>query len=67
MTGTTQATARRQLLSIKGFADYAGVSANTVYQWRSKGYGPVSVRIGRHVRYDIDDIHAWLDGLKDTN
>ena len=31
----------------------------TVYQWRTKGYGPVGIRVGRHVRYRLEDVERW--------
>lgn len=40
-------------------ADYLGVSKNTVYQWRCRGYGPVGRRVGKHVRYVPDEVEAW--------
>jgi len=43
---------------------YLKVPVATLYQWRHRGYGPASVRIGRHLRYDPDDVRAWV---KDQN
>ena len=42
-------------------ADYLGVPIGTVYQWRSRGTGPVGKRIGKHVRYRPEDVEAWFD------
>ncbi|MEU2284971.1 helix-turn-helix domain-containing protein [Streptomyces sp. NPDC013178] len=35
-------------------------SVETVYQWRRKRIGPRGFRVGRHVRYDPDDVRAWV-------
>jgi excisionase family DNA binding protein len=36
------------------------IPVKTLAQWRSKGTGPQYRKIGRHVRYDWADVHAWL-------
>jgi excisionase family DNA binding protein len=33
----------------------------TLYQWRHRGIGPRSCRVGRHIRYRWQDVEAWLD------
>ena len=33
----------------------------TLARWRYMRTGPPSVRIGKHVRYDPDDVERWLD------
>lgn len=35
------------------------VSIKTVQDWRLRGCGPVGVKFGRHVRYNVTDIEAW--------
>lgn len=50
-----------RLWTVEDVAEYLGVPRNTLYQWRTKGYGPRGVRVGRHVRYRPDDVNAWLD------
>ncbi len=40
-----------------------GVSASTVRYWRYRGYGPVGVKIGRHVKYDEAAVEAWIGSL----
>jgi Helix-turn-helix domain len=36
------------------------IPVKTLAQWRSKGIGPKYRKIGRHVRYDWADVHAWV-------
>lgn len=62
----TDQTARQQLLSPADVAAYLGVPLRTVYGWRSRGGGPRGYRVGRHVRYRVDEVDAWLDDHRDT-
>ncbi|PXY28220.1 helix-turn-helix transcriptional regulator [Prauserella muralis] len=50
-----------KLLSIDDLADYLGIPKNTLYQWRTKGYGPQGRRIGKHVRYRMEDVDTWIE------
>lgn len=49
-----------RLLSVEEVADFLGVPVNTLYQWRHKGTGPQAYRVGRHLRYDLTSVRAWL-------
>lgn len=49
-----------KLMTITDLSDYLGIPVNTLYQWRSKGYGPRGVRMGKYVRYRPQDVEAWL-------
>jgi predicted DNA-binding transcriptional regulator AlpA len=50
---------------VTGFgAAHPGVPVTTVYQWRTKRYGPVGLRIGKHVRYRPADVERWLSTLR---
>ncbi len=49
-----------RLWGIKDVAEYLDVPAQTVYQWRTKGYGPPGVRVGRYVKYRSEDVRAWV-------
>ncbi|MFE4452182.1 helix-turn-helix transcriptional regulator [Streptomyces sp. NPDC056796] len=39
-------------------------SVETVYQWRRKRTGPRGFRVGRHLRFDPDDVWAWVDSRR---
>jgi excisionase family DNA binding protein len=41
------------------------VPLRTIYRWRSRHDGPRGYRIGRHVRYRVDDIERWLEDHRD--
>ncbi|MEV7340575.1 helix-turn-helix domain-containing protein [Streptomyces sp. NPDC093544] len=38
-------------------------SVETVYQWRRKRIGPRGFRVGRYVRFDPEDVRAWVASL----
>ena len=42
-------------------ASLGGVPVTTLYQWRYKGIGPKSRRVGRHLRYKPEDVRAWVE------
>ncbi|WP_019808769.1 helix-turn-helix transcriptional regulator [Saccharomonospora halophila] len=50
-----------KLMTIRDVADYLGVPVNTLYQWRTKGYGPEGRRIGKYVRYRPQDVETWVE------
>jgi excisionase family DNA binding protein len=59
------ATAAREFMSPEDLAEYLGVPLPSVYAWRYKGTGPPAYRVGRHVRYRVEDVAAWLDDRAD--
>ena len=40
---------------------YLKVPVRTLYEWRFKGTGPRSIKVGRHLRYRWSDVEAWLE------
>ena len=54
------------LVTITEFAEYLGVPVKTIYEWRQTGRGPVCVRIGRHLKFRLSDVQAWLDSQRDV-
>ncbi|WP_310718370.1 helix-turn-helix domain-containing protein [Streptomyces lydicus] len=43
-------------------AELLGVPVETVYQWRRKHTGPRGFRVGRHLRFDPEDVRSWIAG-----
>jgi hypothetical protein len=37
-----------------------GVPIGTLYQWRSRRYGPRSYKVGGQIKYDPADLRRWL-------
>ncbi len=54
------------LLSIEALAEYVGVPVVTIYRWRTEGKGPCAVRIGRHLKFALSDVQAWLETVRET-
>ncbi len=46
-------------LTTEQLAVRLAVPKATLHQWRYKGEGPRSCRIGKHVRYRLADVEAW--------
>ncbi len=41
-------------------AVFLGIPKSTLYQWRHRGIGPKSARVGRHIRYLKADVLDWF-------
>ncbi len=50
-----------RLLSPGDLATRVQVPLSTIYNWNSGGTGPAYFKIGRHVRYRIEDVIRWED------
>jgi excisionase family DNA binding protein len=49
-----------KLLTVEQLAEFLGVPVATVYRWNYLGTGPQRMAVGRHVRYRLSDVDAWL-------
>ncbi|MEV4270587.1 MULTISPECIES: helix-turn-helix transcriptional regulator [Micromonospora] len=58
---TTAAPRRERMASLAEVAEYLGVSPQTLYNWRHKGIGPKSRKVGGLVKYRLADVDAWLE------
>lgn len=52
-------------ISISQLAEELGIPPRTIYNWRTKGYGPPGATIGKHVRFRRCDVETWIAGLYD--
>ncbi|WP_028569174.1 helix-turn-helix domain-containing protein [Salinispora tropica] len=50
--------------SVEEVSAFLRVPVETLYQWRKRRYGPEAGRVGRHLRYDPADVHAWFQNQK---
>jgi excisionase family DNA binding protein len=55
---------RAQLVSIQELAELLRVPVTTVYRWRYTGNAPRGIRVGRHVRFAMADVFAWMEERK---
>ena len=60
------AAALEPLLSIDDVAGYLGVSVTTIYDWRVAGKGPRAIKVGRHLRFAVSDLMAWVGAQRET-
>lgn len=51
--------------TIQQLAEVLQVPKATIYQWRYRGEGPPSLRVGRHVRFRRSDVEVWLRGKEE--
>jgi excisionase family DNA binding protein len=49
-----------RLWTVDDVSRFLGVPVETLYRWRKVRYGPPAARVGRHLRYDPDDVRAWV-------
>lgn len=52
---------RQNLMSSSEVSAMLGVPEATLYAWTYRRVGPRSFRVGRHRRYRIEDVDAWLE------
>jgi excisionase family DNA binding protein len=52
-----------KLWGVDELSAYLGVPVQTIYQWRTKKYGPPGRRVGKHVRFRPEDVEAWVASL----
>lgn len=52
--------ATHDLLTPDQLAEYLDIPRKTLFEWRSRGGGPPGIKVGRHVRYRMSDVQAWL-------
>lgn len=61
MQAASERTPLGTLLSVEELAEYLGVPAGTLANWRHLGRGPAFVRVGRLIRYRAEDIAGWIE------
>jgi len=68
-SGSTSSAAHgaQELWGIDDVANYLGVPKQTIYSWRTTGYGPQGFRVGKHVRWRAATVIAWTLGLEQGN
>jgi len=52
-------TDHQELWDIDFVATYLGVPKQTIYGWRTTGYGPQGFRVGKHLRWRSSTVITW--------
>ena len=50
-----------RLVSPKQLSEMIGVTTSCLSQWRYAKQGPPSFRLGGFVRYDVQEVVAWIE------
>lgn len=67
MANQQAGTAEQVWLSIEDLAARTGLPVQTIYTLRQKGKAPRGTRMGRQVRFHIDDVLAWEQQHRETS
>lgn len=51
-----------ELMTVQEVSELTKVPVATFYGYRTKGGGPRSLKLGRHLRYRRADVEAWING-----
>jgi excisionase family DNA binding protein len=63
----THRPGRDRLWTPTEVADYLAIPLATLYRWRSTGSSaPEGIRIGRHLRFDPNEVRAWAASQSDS-
>ena len=57
----SRTTTASKLLDTNQLAEQLLNKSNTIEGWRIKGVGPRYIKIGRLVRYHLEDVGLWLE------
>ncbi len=60
-----QALRLEPLLDVSELASYLGVPVSTIYDWRTRGTGPRAHRFGKHLKFTLSDVQAWVAEQRD--
>jgi len=54
----------KQFVTEKEVSKITGIALQTLRNWRHKNRGFAYSKVGRSIRYDVDDVLAFMDSLK---
>ncbi len=50
-----------RLWTVREVASFLDVPVSRLYTWRYLECGPKAYQVGKHLRYDPDEVWRWLD------
>ena len=63
----TQSQAINRLITEVEAADLLGLSVKTLRRWRWAGHPPRFIKLGGAVRYDMEDLRAFMESGRRTS
>lgn len=54
------------LIGVEELAEYLGVPVQTIYDWRLSAHAPRAYKIGKHLRFALSDVQAWLEEQREA-
>ena len=48
------------VMTVQQTAEYLGLAVSTLNKWRRHGGGPVFIKMGRAVRYRVEDLEMFI-------
>ena len=58
----TKSFPQDQLMTVEQAAQYLGLAVSTLNKWRCHGGGPVFLKMGRAVRYKLENLDNYITG-----
>lgn len=49
-----------QLLTVRDVSELLNISTSSIYHWRLTGDGPPAIKIGSRLRFDPQQLRAWI-------
>lgn len=53
------------LWTVNDVSRYLRIPVETLYQWRKKRIGPPAGKVGRHLRYEAEQVRQWFRNQED--
>lgn len=60
LASPTGAWGLEPLMDVAELASYLGLPVSTIYDWRVHGKGPAAYRFGKHLKFAVCDVRAWV-------
>ena len=54
------------LMDVGELAHYLGIPVSTIYDWRVRGKGPTAYRFGKHLKFAVSDVRAWVTEQRES-
>ena len=52
------------VMTVQQASEYLGLAVSTLNKWRCHGGGPVFIKMGRAVRYRVEDLEVFINQAK---